>query len=103
MPIVTDKGIYPERLDWTYDNRDPGETWLQLEGTGDFISVSPVEVMGNMLENCFNEDVTFLFQQFGHYLDSIDIPGEDTRNDTSTDHIVKFRDFLNCLIETNGS
>ena len=96
MTIVTDKGTFPERLDWTYDNRDPGETWLQLEGTGDYISVQPTGVMYNMLENCYNEDVSFLFHQFCEYLNYID--REDIKEDTETDHIAGFAKYLNNLM-----
>ncbi len=52
MPIHTENGTIPERLDYSLDNRDPGETWLQLEGTGDYVSVEPFEIMTNMIENC---------------------------------------------------
>ena len=42
----------PKRYDAVIDNRDPGTTWIWLEGTGDYVEVSPVELVENMIENC---------------------------------------------------
>ena len=99
MAITTENGTIPERLDWSYDNRDAGETWLQLEGTGDYISVPPIEMMSNMIENCYNEDVTFLFWTFCDYLTYIN--NEDIKEQNDIDHIIGFRDYLTNMIEAN--
>ena len=53
MTIVTKNGnTIPERYDFTVDNRDPGTTWLWLDGTGDYIEVNPYELIENAVENC---------------------------------------------------
>lgn len=101
MGITTENGTIPECYDTKeLDNRDPSETWLWLDGTDDYVSINPGEVMGNMVENCYNEDVLFLFVQFQAYLNTPEL--EEIKDDTDTDHIKGFRDFLNGLIESNG-
>ena len=54
MAIVTDEGGFiPERYEHELDNRDPNTTWIRLEGChGDYIEVSPYEIIENMVENC---------------------------------------------------
>lgn len=101
MAIVTDNGLIPERYDLEEpDNRDQGTTWLRVAGChGDYVEVNPGELMGNMIENCYNDDVLFLYNQFEQYLTFI--AHDDIKDDTSTDHIVGFRNWLQNLIDYN--
>lgn len=99
MSIVTETGIIPERVDVTeVDNRDQGATWLWIGD--DYVEVDPVELISNMIENCYNEDVSFLFNRLNTYLQDIDERFPDIKDDMDTDHIVAFRDYLNNLIES---
>lgn len=51
MSIETENGSIPERYDvQSIDNRDPNETWLWIGD--DYVSVSPYELIENMVENC---------------------------------------------------
>lgn len=101
MSIVTTEGIIPERYDHELDNRDSGTTWLRMEGMhGDYIEVDPGLIMGNMIENCFNEDVLFLFNRFCGYLDNLEADNDGyLKDDVKTDHIRGFRDYLTCMIK----
>ena len=82
------------------DNRDQRTTWLWI--TQDYVEVDPIDLMENMIENCYNEDVLFLFERFRMYLDHLDDTVEDIKSDRSRDHIVQFRNHLNSLIVTRG-
>lgn len=86
------------------DNRDQGTTWIWIDDirTTPYVEVNPIELYENMIENCYNEDVLFLFSQFQEYLEELD-ENPDIKDDTDTDHIVGFRDFLNRMIETSAS
>lgn len=97
MAIVTTEGIIPERYDVKHlDNRDQGTTWVYLDGMHDYVEVDPTEIMGNMIENCYNEDVSFLFQQFTAYLTFID--HDNIKDDNNTDHIEGFWTWLSKMI-----
>jgi len=82
------------------DNRDQRTTWLWI--TQDYVEVDPIDLMENMIENCYNEDVLFLFERFRMYLDHLDDTVEVIKSDRSRDHIVQFRNHLNSLIVTRG-
>ena len=85
------------------DNRDQGATWLWNKEETDYVEVDPQDLMGNMLENCYNEDVVFVFERFQVYLGVLDAMAEeedkDIKSDVSTDHIEGFRDFLTDMID----
>ena len=83
-----------------WDNRDPGTTWLWIDKVR-YIEVAPNDVMRNMIENCYNEDVLFLYAQFMDYLDSVVENISDIKDDTKTDHIKGFSRHLLDLIESN--
>lgn len=85
-----------------WDNRDPSTTWLWIDKVR-YIEVRPYDVMRNMIHNCYNEDVLFLYEQFKTYLDDVVDTIPDVMDDTDTDHIKGFRDHLTNLIESNRS
>lgn len=83
----------------TYDNRDCNTTTIN-----NAIDVDPVDLMGNMIENCYNDDMLFLFNMFVQFMNQdleyhMDI--EQDIHETREDYIVKFRDYLTSLIESN--
>ena len=77
------------------DNRDQGTTWLWINES-EYVEVNPVDLMGNMIENCYNEDVLFLFEQFHRYLDKIDEETEDIKEERKT-HLIPFAEFLQAV------
>ena len=85
------------------DNRDQGATWIWLPDIrqNSYVEVDPGELYGNMIENCYNEDILFLFKRFQVYLAEQD--SDNVKDDVSTDHIAKFRDWLTDMIESNKS
>ncbi len=83
------------------DNRDPGTTWVwidEYESEAGYVELNPAEITGNMIENCYNEDVLFLFDRFSVYLDEM---GEDEIESNEIDHIVGFRNYLTAMIESS--
>lgn len=79
------------------DNRDPSTTWIATT-----IEVDPGELMGNMIENCYNDDMLFLFTVFQQFMEQdleFHIDNDEDIKDTRHDYIESFRDYLTGMIE----
>ncbi len=95
--------VYPTRVPITeWDNRDPSETWLFMDNLR-YIEVRPYDVMRNMIDNCYNEDVLFLYEQFQNYLNDVVDKISDVQDDTDTDHIKGFHGHLSRMIAQSGA
>ena len=74
------------------DNRDSRTTWLWLDSLM-YIEVDPVDLMRNMIENCYNEDMEFLFEQFERFLDKVEEETDDIKSERKT-YLKPFAQFL---------
>lgn len=80
-----------------YDNRDTRTTTIN-----NAIDVDPVELMGNMVENCYNDDMLFLFNMLVQFMEQdleYHVDNDLDIHETREDYIEKFRNYLDGMIQ----